>query len=112
MRTLHPSRAAVHEGRGTAATSGRQATSPWLWLACGAVLFFAVPWVGTDVIALPRDLYYVVYFTVAVGFFAAFVTAYRSQLEGLWRRNWRWSLVVGALAGAAVAAIVLSTAGT
>jgi hypothetical protein len=112
MPTVHLSRAAVRVDRRTATTRGRQATSPWLWLVGGAVLFFAVPWVGTDVLALPRDLYYVVYFTIAVGFFAAFVTEYRSQLAGLWRNNWRWSLVVGALAGAAVAAVVLSSAGT
>ena len=86
--------------------------SPWLWLAGGALLFFSVPFAGTDLLGLQPDLYYVVYFTVAVVWFAAFLATYRTRLGGLWKVNLRWSLAVGALAGIAVATIVFSSAGT
>ena len=75
-------------------------------------LFFTVPFLGTDVLGLQPDLYYLLYFTVAVTWFAAFATTYRSQLRDLWPLNWQWSLAVGALAGAAVAAIVFGSAAT
>ena len=39
-----------------------------LWLASGALIFFLVPWLGTDRLGLQPDLYYLGYFTVAVGF--------------------------------------------
>jgi hypothetical protein len=83
-----------------------------LWLAGGAVLFFAVPFLGTDVFGLQPDLYYLIYFTVAVVWFVAFLATYRSQLRGLWRLNLTWSLVVGALAGIGVAVIVFGSAAT
>lgn len=95
----------------TTAASTESPWGPWLWLAAGAGLFFAVPFVGTDMFALPRDLYYLVYITAVAAFFAAFVSNHRNQLAGLWQ-HWQRSLVVGALAGAAVVGIVLSTAGT
>jgi hypothetical protein len=75
-------------------------------------LFFAVPFVGTDKLGLEPDLFYLVYFTIAVAWFAAFVTTYRTQLRDLWSLNLKWSLAVGALAGAAVVAVVFNSAGT
>jgi hypothetical protein len=90
----------------------RRTPSPWLWLAGGALLFFAVPFVGTDKLGLQPDLYYLIYFTIAVAWFAAFLATYRTQLRELWSLNLRWSLAVGALAGIGVVAIVFSSAGT
>jgi hypothetical protein len=110
MRTVHlhgPDIAVQHH---VPESAGR--LDPWLWLVGGAALFFAVPFVGTELLDMPRDLYYLGYLGVVVVFSAAFVATYRSRLTDLWQHNWRWSLAVGALAGAAVAGIVLSTAGT
>jgi deazaflavin-dependent oxidoreductase (nitroreductase family) len=90
----------------------RRAPSPWGWLGGAMALFFAVPFLGTDVLGLQPDLYYLAYFTVALVWFAAFRTTYRAQLSDLWRLNWQWSLAVGAVAGAAVAAIVFRSAAT
>jgi hypothetical protein len=109
MRVLHMNRAAVNR---TTTSTTESPWGPWLWLAAGAGLFFVVPFVGTDMFALPRDLYYLVYVTLAGAFFAAFVLKHRERLAGLWQHHWRRSLFVGALAGALVAGIVLSTAGT
>jgi hypothetical protein len=109
MRVLQMGRPAVTH---PTATTTESPWGPWLWLAAGAGLFFAVPFVGTDMFALPRDLYYLVYVTLAGAFFAAFVLNHRDRLAGLWQHHWRRSLLVGALAGAVVAGIVLSTAST
>lgn len=90
----------------------RSTFGPWWWIAGGASIFFAVPFIGTDVIELQPDLYYLGYFTITTAWIAAFVSRYREQLSDLWALNLRWSLVVGALGGLAVVAVVLSSAGT
>lgn len=88
------------------------AASAWWWLAGGTVLFFLVPYVGTDLLGLQPDLYYLVYFTVAVVWFVAFVEAYATELRDLWGHGLGPSLAVGTLAGAALVAMVLSQEGT
>ena len=66
MHTLHLGRHAEAAGH-TLATPGAAArANPWLWLAGGALLFFLVPLVGTDLLGLQPDLYYLIYFTIAV----------------------------------------------
>lgn len=112
MRTPHLTRPATTAQPGTAVPSTRSALDPWAWFVGGAALFFAVPFVGTDVLGLQPDLFYLCYFTVAVAWFAAFLTAHRAELHDLWRLNLPWSLAVGALAGIAVAAILFSSDGT
>jgi hypothetical protein len=113
VRTLHRSRSVPWEnGRTTPVSSVRTAHNPWLWMGGGILLFFAVPFVGADQLGLQPDWYYLCYFTVAVIWIAAFDAAYRNQLRDLWRLNWKWSLLVGALAGVGVTAIVIGQAGT
>ena len=113
MPALHLSRpAALDTTRTKPVPPGRPTPSPWLWLAGGTLLFFAVPFVGTDMFGLQPDLYYLCYFTIAVVWFVAFLATYRAQLRDLWRHNLTWSLAVGALAGVALAAIVFSQAGS
>jgi len=96
----------------TPAASVRLEPSPWWWFAGGLLLFFAVPFVGSDLLGLQSDLYYVVYFTVAVAWLAAFASTYADRLGELWRHNVRWSLLVGAVAGALLAAVVFGSAAT
>lgn len=115
MRTLRVSRPGAHERSGSRPVPGVRPTpgpSPWLWLVGGAVLFFAVPFIGTDIVGLQPDLFYLGYFTIAVVWFAAFLATYRTQLRDLWRLNLTWSLAVGAVAGIGVAVLVFSSART
>jgi hypothetical protein len=112
VATLHEHRPAGVEPTGSTRPQIRPAPSPWLWLAAGALLFFAVPFVGPDLAGLQPDLYYLIYISVAAGWFTAFVATYRTRLRGLWSLNLWWSLTVGALAGIGVAAIVFSSAAT
>lgn len=76
------------------------------------MVFFAIPFIGTDTFGIQPDLFYLIYFTIAVGWFAAFLATYRHQLRDLWRLHLMWSLLVGAVAGIAVAVLVFSSAGT
>ncbi|MGZ8742425.1 MAG: hypothetical protein ACXWXO_05840 [Nocardioides sp.] len=76
------------------------------------MLLFLVPFVGTDWLELQPDLYYLGYFTVAVAFFATFVTMHASALRPLWTEHLWQSLLIGALAGAALAIGVFNQAAT
>ena len=112
MHTLHLGRHAEAAGPKLATPGSAARANPWLWLAGGALLFFLVPLVGTDMLGLQPDLYYLIYFTIAVAWFAVFVSAYAAELHDLWRHNLGLSLAVGAVAGAALVAMVFSQAGT
>jgi hypothetical protein len=63
-------------------------------------------------LGLHPDLFYLIYFTIAAMWFAAFVATYHTELRDLWTLNLKWSLIVGALAGIGIVAIVFSSAGT
>jgi hypothetical protein len=92
MTSLHLRRSAASSDDVDARRALAASTGPWTWLAGAALLFFAVPYVGTDLLGLPPDLYYLIYFTVALGWFAMFLASHRAQLSGLWRKSMRWSL--------------------
>lgn len=93
-------------------TATARTGSTLLWLGAAAVLFFLVPLVGTDWLELQPDLYYLGYFTVAVSFFAAFLATHASALRPLWTANLWQTLLVGALAGGALAIGVFNQAAT
>jgi hypothetical protein len=111
MRPLHLSRHAditEHPAPTTPTTDAH----PWLWLAGGALLFFLIPLVGTDMLGLQPDLYYLLYFTAAVAWFATFAMTHAVALHDLWRHNLGYSLAVGAVVGAGLAAMVFSQEAT
>lgn len=113
MHTLHLGRRTVDAESATPGTTARAARgNPWLWLGGGMLLFFVVPFVGTDVLGLQPDLYYLIYFTIAVAWFAVFVSAHAAELRDLWRPHLGLSLAVGAVAGAALVAMVLNQTAT
>lgn len=87
-------------------------SGPMLWLGAGALLFFLVPWIGTDWLGRQPDLYYLIYFTVAVGFFAVFVTTHVAELRPLWTEHLWQSLLIGALVGATLAVGIFAQAAT
>src|SRR5690242_7523045 len=97
---------------GRSETSATSRSSPMLWLGAGALLVFLVPWIGTDLLGLQPDLYYLTYFTVAVVFFTAFVTTHATALRPLWSGHLWQSLLVGRLVGIALAVGILTQAAT
>lgn len=107
MSTRHVERAPLWE------TPAVHAHVPVLaWYAAAAVLFFAVPFIGTDRLGLQPDLFYLGYFTVAVLFFAAFVTQHAAELKELWTLHLWQSLAIGALVGATLAIGIFQQTGT
>lgn len=111
MTTVTPARPRLEPPRTPpppAAAPARPSGRHWLWLAAGAALAFAVPFLLADTLELGRDLYYGVY-----ALCVAALTAAWARSTGLGRadltRNWRWGLVLGAAGAAALAVIVLRT---
>lgn len=97
------------------ATTTRTGPSPLTavgWLAGGAALTFTVSAVGTTVLGLHHDLYYLVYLTFALGYLGWFVTRTGIDVRGSLRRNLWWSLGVGLLVAFAVARQIMSGEGT
>lgn len=87
-----------------------QATRQQLrWLAAGLVVGFAVPFIFADVLRLPRDLYYGIYATTVVGFFALWARSTGQPLDALIRRRWRLAVVLGLVFALIVAVIVVRT---
>jgi hypothetical protein len=82
------------------------------WFGAGVVLGFSVPWFFTSVLDVQHDLYYGIYFAVALGFLAAYARATDLDVGALFTRNWRWSLALAVPASAFVVANVLSRDGT
>ena len=82
------------------------------WLAGGCALTFGVSWLGTTVLGLQHDLYYLIYFTFALGYLGWFATKSDIAWGVVLRRNVWWSLGVGALVAFAVARQIMGGDGT
>lgn len=82
------------------------------WFAAGLAVAFAAPWLGTSVLDLDRDLYYAAYFASALGFLALYARSTGLDGAAVLRRNWRWSLGIGAVVAVAVVANVLNDPAT
>jgi NADH:ubiquinone oxidoreductase subunit 6 (subunit J) len=93
-------------------TAGTHRPRVLAWYAAAAVLFFLIPFVGTEWLGLQPDLYYLGYFTVALTFFVAFVSRNAALLKDLWTLHWWQSILVGAVAGAALAIGIFQQAST
>lgn len=78
------------------------------WYGLGALVAFLLPFVFSSTLDLNHDVYYLIYFSGAAAFLAAYATVTQADLRGLFTRNWRWSLALGALAAAFVVFNVLA----
>ncbi len=82
------------------------------WLAGGGALTYAVSMLGTTVLGLQHDLYYLIYFTFALGYLGWFATKSHIAWRAVLRRNIWWSLGLGALVAFAVARQIMGGDGT
>jgi hypothetical protein len=78
------------------------------WYLAGAVLAFAIPLVGADVLELHHDLYLLVYFTVAGAFLASFAAHTGLDWRGWLRTRRWWSIAAGATVAVAIVSKVLA----
>jgi pimeloyl-ACP methyl ester carboxylesterase len=83
-----------------------------LWLIAAVLVGFLVPYVFADRLDVPRDAYYAIYVAAVTSFFVVWARASALSPRAALARNWGWALVLGALAGALLAAIVLGYAST
>jgi hypothetical protein len=79
-----------------------------IWFAAGLIVAFLMPFVFSSVLDLDHDLYYLVYFTGAAAFLAAYAQATHLDIVALFTRNWRWSLGLGVLASVFLVFRILS----
>lgn len=78
------------------------------WFAAGAAIAFLTPFVFSSLLDMQHDVYYGVYFAVALGFLTAYARAAGVDVPELFARSWLWSLALGAPAAAFVVANVLT----
>ena len=80
--------------------------SPWAvqlrWFAGGAALAFLVPFVFSSLLDLHHDIYLAVYFAFVATLLALYVRRNAVDVRGTLRRNWRWGLAAGLVAGVPV----------
>ena len=69
-------------------------------------------WLGTTVLGLQHDLYYLIYFTFALGYLGWSATKSHIAWRAVLRRNIWWSLGLGALVAFAVARQIMGGDGT
>jgi hypothetical protein len=77
------------------------------WLLGGLALAFAVPFLFTDLIHTPRDLYYTVYVASVFGFVGVWARQTQQPIRAFLTRGWRLAVPLGILAGAGLMLTVL-----
>lgn len=83
-----------------------------LWLSAGLLLAFAVPFVFTDLVEVPRDAYYAIYVGAVFAFVGLWAHATQPPLRRLITRRWRWGVALGLLAAVALVFGVLRESST
>jgi hypothetical protein len=81
----------------------------WLWLAGGLLYAFAVPFVFADLLEVPRDLYYAIYFAAVAGLLYAWLHATRQSARRLLLRHWPLAIALGVAFGALLSFMVVGT---
>ena len=82
------------------------------WLLGGAALTFVLSWLGTTVLGLHHDLYYLVYFTLVLGYLGWFAARSGLAVRALMLEHVWWSVGLGALVAFAVVGQVMGQPGT
>jgi hypothetical protein len=81
----------------------------WAWLAGGLAVAFAVPYVFADVLGMDRDLFYGVYAASVAGLLWLWARSTGYDLVAAVRRRWLAASLLGLLAAAVLAVIVVRT---
>jgi hypothetical protein len=90
-------------------TRSRSARRHLAWLGAGLVVGFIVPFLFTDVLQLPRDLYYGIYIASVLALFVLWARTTGQRLDVMLRRRWRLAVVLGVVFAVVLAsAVVLS----
>lgn len=79
-----------------------------VWIPVGALVGFATSFIFGDLITLPIDLYYLIYFSVIITFFALYVRRTDLDLKEWWSRRLVWGIVLGVVVGVLMVQNILS----
>jgi len=79
-----------------------------IWIVCGSLAGFGSSFIFGDILILPLDVYYLVYFGVIIGFFALYIKETRLDLKKWFSRRLAWGILLGLIFGAVMARNVLA----
>lgn len=77
------------------------------WFVAVSIVAFLVPFIFSSSLDVNHDLYYLIYFAVTLAVLAAYANVSSISLTTYFSARWRWSVGIGALAGAFVVWSVL-----
>jgi hypothetical protein len=82
------------------------------WIASGAAVGFSSSFIFADLLNLPLDLYYLLYFVTIITFFSAYIRKTHLDIRAWASKRWGWSILLGLIIGALMVQNVFSRAGT
>src|SRR5512143_381323 len=78
------------------------------WIASGALAGFGSSFIFGDLLTLPADLYYLIYFMIIGFFFFIYIRKTRLDIKEWVSQRWGWSVLLGLIFGALMVQNVLS----
>ncbi len=79
-----------------------------IWIAWGVVVGFGTSFIFGDLLTLPVDLYYLIYFGIILTFFSVYIRRTRLNLKEWFSRRLVWGILLGLVFGALMVQNVLS----
>jgi hypothetical protein len=83
-----------------------------IWIALGALVGLGSSFVFGDLLTLPVDLYYLVYFAIILIFFSIYIRKTKLRIKEWFSKRMVWSVLLGLIFGALMVQNVLSRPGT
>jgi len=78
------------------------------WIGFGALVGFGSPFIFGDLLTLPVDLYYLIYFGIIITFFYIYIRKTQLNLQEWFFRRLVWGVLLGLIFGALLVQKVLS----
>jgi hypothetical protein len=82
------------------------------WIVFGVLVGFGASFIFGDLITLPLDLYYLIYFGIIIAFFSIYIKKTHLNLREWFSRRWVWGILLGLVFGALMVQNVLSRPAT
>ncbi len=82
------------------------------WIVCGAMVGFGTSFIFGDLITLPLDFYYLIYFGIVLAFFTIYIRKTQLNLKEWFSRRLVWGILLGLVFGALMIQNVLSRPAT
>ena len=79
-----------------------------IWVVFGALVGFGSSFIFGDLLTLPVDLYYLIYFGIILMFFIIYITKTQLKLKDWFSRRLVWGILLGLIFGALMVQNVLS----